>query len=549
MSQVKFKNWPSARHFAEALQCPGICFTNPVLRATMPAVDRLGMPLVTSGQFAYVYKLKSVQHRSQAYGVRCFRSHLGDREERYAAIDRHLQAHSIPALATFSYEPEGILVGGARYPILLMEWIDGPTLDVYLDEAVTRREVVEHLSHEWLKVIHSLQEAKIAHGDLQHGNIIVERGALRLVDLDGLFVPEMEGWKASELGHQHFQHPGRDEKLFDSALDNFSSLVIYLTLISLAERPELWKEHHDENLLFTKTDFLDPGGSVLFKKIKEIGSEHLKLAEALESCSKGKPDSAPSLLDLVEFQATLPNWMVAPSNVEVRERTREAAPVYDSAFDVGGSRWTPWDGTSQYPTPLTASTQSVSGSMARNGGSGTFAVQPGFGEISKVAFGNAKELVGRGFLWWYWGVYITLKFVGLEFFYSLPIAILIVAVISIVFGYIRAYNDAHSASLTYPLVPQGVSAGRPAPRVLASTLSAPAARASSPAAHVAANSYTIKGNRTLGIYHLPTCSWSHKIGKHNAVWFGSPVEAQTAGYRACKVCSPPLVLTPNYPLP
>ena len=51
--------WPSARYFTEAIQCPVICFAHPALRSTLPAVDRLGMPLVTSGQFAYVYKLKS----------------------------------------------------------------------------------------------------------------------------------------------------------------------------------------------------------------------------------------------------------------------------------------------------------------------------------------------------------------------------------------------------------------------------------------------------------------------------------------------------------
>jgi hypothetical protein len=59
MVNYQLRNWPSARHFTEAIQCPSICFSAPVLRRTLPAVDRLGMPLVTSGQFAYVYKLNS----------------------------------------------------------------------------------------------------------------------------------------------------------------------------------------------------------------------------------------------------------------------------------------------------------------------------------------------------------------------------------------------------------------------------------------------------------------------------------------------------------
>jgi hypothetical protein len=59
MTAANPKYWPSARSFNEAVQCPGVCFSDPSLRLTQPAVDRLGMPLVTSGQFAYVYKLKS----------------------------------------------------------------------------------------------------------------------------------------------------------------------------------------------------------------------------------------------------------------------------------------------------------------------------------------------------------------------------------------------------------------------------------------------------------------------------------------------------------
>ncbi|MDQ3805787.1 MAG: hypothetical protein M3416_18400, partial [Acidobacteriota bacterium] len=53
--------WPSARAFAEAVQCPAVCFGEPTLKAMVPAVDRLGMPLVTSGQFAYVFKLNAPQ--------------------------------------------------------------------------------------------------------------------------------------------------------------------------------------------------------------------------------------------------------------------------------------------------------------------------------------------------------------------------------------------------------------------------------------------------------------------------------------------------------
>ena len=230
--------WPTARHYAEAVQCPAVCFGEPSLKGMQPAVDRLGMPLVTSGQFAYVFKLNPGNGGGgETLAVRCFRGFLGDREERYRALDTHLSANHIPALPRFKYLPQGILVAGRRYPILVMEWVEGPTLDVYLDEAVGRRDALLHLAEEWVRLVAALREAGIAHGDLQHGNIIVEHGRLRLVDLDGMYVPALEGFRASEVGHQHYQHPARDPAHFTADTDNFSALVVYLSLISSGRAP------------------------------------------------------------------------------------------------------------------------------------------------------------------------------------------------------------------------------------------------------------------------------------------------------------------------
>lgn len=345
MSALPQNFWPSARHYAEAMQFPSFCFSIPELKNSQPAVDRLGMPLVTSGQFAYVYKLKT---NTGAFAVRCFRGFLGDREARYKAIDEHLEKARIQSLASFDYDAEGILVGGKRFPILVMEWVDGPTLDVYIEEVINKPDVIKHIAEQWLNLIAVLSKANIAHGDLQHGNIIIERGRLRLVDLDGMYVPGMNGWEASEVGHQHYQHPRRDEKFFNSYLDNFSALVIYLSLISIAEKPSLWKKYHDENLLFIKADFLHPEKSPLFREIKEIGEEHRRLAEVLEQAAKDSPFLTPSLLELVEVKAepNIPLWMTAPPEVDVVAKTREDTTIViprPQPKRIG--TWTPWQGT------------------------------------------------------------------------------------------------------------------------------------------------------------------------------------------------------------
>jgi predicted Ser/Thr protein kinase len=287
MTQLARKNWASARSYAEAIQAPALCFRDAQLRQTEPAFDRLGMPLVTSGQFAYVFKLKQLAP-APPLAVRCFRADAPDRELRYRHIAAHLARHSVPALGAFKYDADGILVAGQTFPTLVMEWIEGHTLDVYLEETIGNRAVLLHLADEWLRLLRALNKAGIAHGDLQHGNIIVQRGNLRLIDLDGMYVPALAGMSAGEVGHQHYQHPRRDETFFDSTLDRFSALVIYTSLVALAERPELWTEHHDENLIFTKEDFLAPESSALFAKIKEIGGEPARLAAMLAAAAVGE---------------------------------------------------------------------------------------------------------------------------------------------------------------------------------------------------------------------------------------------------------------------
>jgi hypothetical protein len=542
MASTNPKYWPSARHFNEAIQCPGVCFSDHLLRATQPAIDRLGMPLVTSGQFAYVYKLKSTNGAGD-FAVRCFRGYLGDRDQRYRAIQQHIRTFPLLALSCFTYEAEGILVGGTKFPILFMKWIEGPTLDSYVAEMLGRREVLLHLAAEWLKLVGALREARVAHGDLQHGNIIVERGRLRLVDHDGIFVPGMTGWSASELGHQHYQHPRRDAQLFDFNLDNFSALVIYLSLLALAEQPDLWAEHHDENLLFTRTDFIDPGASNLFDKIRQMGVELQRLSDILEEAAIGEPGAVPCLLDLVSVKSTLPAWMSAPLDIELKTKTREV--IGDRpALDKKDSRWQPWQAR-QYSTSVPATTPSETFQTIFSGPA-TPLPSSGIAGINDPAqiWRNtpilAKELLTKNFLWWYWGIYLCLMFLGLDVFYSLLVALSCMAVICLTYGFISAQQLARAALQANPsagnslaVIPSTSSraASATAPSLLRTTTSQ-----LHPASITASD--PIIANRALNIYHAADCAWVAQISPRNRISFLSTAEAVAAGYKPCHVCTP-----------
>ena len=526
------KYWPSARHFTEVIQCPSVCFAAPVLRGSMPAVDRLGMPLVTSGQFAYVYKLKTTNGNGD-FAVRCFRGYLGDRDQRYRAIQNHVQSSPVPYLADFSYAPEGIMVGAQRYPILFMEWIEGPTLDVYVGEMLHRREVMLHLASEWLRVIDALQSSGMAHGDLQHGNVIVDHGRLRLIDHDGIFVPSMKGWSASELGHQHYQHPQRTARYFDERLDNFSALVIYLTLLSLTERPALWQEYHDENLLFTKADFLDPASSSLFAKIKEIGPEHHRLAEILAGAASGPPKAVPHLLDLVQTTSRLPSWMTAPHDLEPALQTREVVPK--TPVETRNVRWLPWDQHKERSVPATPASENFQ-SLFNSPPGALASTTRDPNAIAQNAFAYMKEMFQRHSFWWYWGFFVLFGLGGFGLGESFIAATLAIAVISVIVGVYKALAEAQTAwrkKISQQVATQTIAPPRSGPgswQTVTNVYSLPP---------VTRRTGPLMGNRVLGIYHLADCDYVTKISQPNLVSFTSSADATTHGYKPCRICSPP----------
>lgn len=534
--------WPSARQFAEAVQCPAVCFEEPALKGMLPAVDRLGMPLVTSGQFAYVFKLNP-RGGGDALAVRCFRGPLGDREARYRALAAHLETRPVPALPRFKYLPLGVLVAGRRFPVLVMEWVAGPTLDVYLEEAVGRADVVRHLAGEWLRLMESLRAAGVAHGDLQHGNVIVEQGRLRLVDFDGAYVPALAGLASSEVGHQHYQHPARRADFFSPAVDNFSALVVYLSLLALAERPALWREHHDENLIFTREDFADPDSSELFRKVRETGPEQSRLADALAAAAKAEPDATPWLLDLVAPPSSLPAWMTAPAEAAIGARTREVSRA-DLAAAEDGADWTRGRRRRQPTSVESGTVQTIFGARAPK----TNAPVLDPSDIAGNTLVFARLALRNGYTYVYAAVaHLFFGEVWAAFGVGIPADLLLtvfVCAIGLMFyALARAFYEAETGlppAAAQPSPPAALAYQTPALLHGTQAAAAPlfgAGPATTTPARASAVTRVV-GNRSLSIYHRPECVWVARIADRHRAELDSPAAADASGYRACRVCNP-----------
>ena len=260
-------SWPSISQFVEAIDHPKLFLQDVELQKSKPERSKFDRPLSWAGQFAVVFKMRS---RSKTWAARCFTSPIEDHRERYAALSEVLQTNKPSCMVDFDYLQKGILITGEWYPLLKMEWADGQPLDNVLEDLAIKgkKNQLKDLAIEWLDMILSLHQWEIAHGDLQHENILVNSGRFLLVDYDGAYVPGLRGRSALEIGVSHYQHPRRNRHEYHSSIDHFSSLVIYLSLLALADNPRLWEEfHEDKALLFRDTDYKTPRNSKLFTKL------------------------------------------------------------------------------------------------------------------------------------------------------------------------------------------------------------------------------------------------------------------------------------------
>jgi serine/threonine protein kinase len=182
-----------------------------------------------------------------------------------------------------------MLVNGNRFPVVKMQWIEGQSLDKYVETNLYDCNALHDLISRLIIMVRDLEQQGIAHGDLQHGNILVKGREPKLVDYDGMFVPVFKGKLAPELGLPSYQHPRRDESFYDQSIDRFPLLVMCTALCALATDPSLWYEFSTgDNILFTRRDFENPKSSQLFDRLRNLQDGRIEyfLGMLAESCAR-----------------------------------------------------------------------------------------------------------------------------------------------------------------------------------------------------------------------------------------------------------------------
>lgn len=265
--------WPTQVDYQDALVDPGFCFADPDLqRRVVEERTPFGAPLPIAGQFTNVYRLVPPDHTAPSCAVRLFLRDGGEeRIRRYKALTEHLLKlpDALPYMVPFEFLVEGIRIGEDWYPVVRMEWVEGMTLNHWVERHLYEVNRIALAAEQWKAMILALEGASLAHGDLQHGNVLVEEtaGTFRLVDYDAAWVPALARSTSRELGHPSYQHPARSTKEGGTghAQDRFPALVVYAALKALAAAPELWyRLDNGDNLLFRREDFIDPENSRAF---------------------------------------------------------------------------------------------------------------------------------------------------------------------------------------------------------------------------------------------------------------------------------------------
>ena len=241
----------------------------------VPVLDKYGEPYRSSGAFAVVFKMKDEQ-TGKCYALKCFTEEQEGRAEAYRQIAEELEFIDSPYITSVKYLEKELFVDSncedEEFPVLLMDWIEGETMETYIAANYTDNHAMSMLCYRFCKMAAWLRSQSFAHGDIKPDNIMVRPdGTLTLVDYDGMFVPAMKGQKSPTVGTKDFSHPLRTIDDFDETIDDFALASIALSLKAISLNPSLLQTYGaSDRLLFSAADYLDLSKSNTFTALQGL---------------------------------------------------------------------------------------------------------------------------------------------------------------------------------------------------------------------------------------------------------------------------------------
>ncbi len=272
----------------------------------VPVQDDHGEPYRSSGAFAVVFKMKD-ERTGKCYALKCFTEEQEGRAEAYRQIADELEFVDSSYITSVKYLDKEIFVDSSceedEFPVLLMDWIDGETMETYIAENYQDNYTMAMLCYRFCKMAAWLRSQPFAHGDIKPDNIMVRPdGSLTLVDYDGMFVPAMKGQKSPTIGTKDFSHPLRTVDDFNETIDDFALASIALSLKAISLKPSLLDEYGAaDRLLFSAEDYRDLSKSKVLAALQELmNDEEVNTLLSLFLLAKTKKNLVMCSLRLLE---------------------------------------------------------------------------------------------------------------------------------------------------------------------------------------------------------------------------------------------------------
>ena len=265
--------YPLISEYVKAIQDAGDNLEE--LAHLIPVLDDHGEPYRSSGAFAVVFKMQD-KSTGKYYALKCFTEEQEGRADAYRQIADELDLLDSSYITSVKYMEKELFVDSQceedEFPVLLMDWVDGETMEAYIAANYRNQSAMLMLSYRFGKMAAWLRTQSFSHGDIKPDNIIVRPdGSLTLVDYDGMFVPSMKGSQSPTIGTRDFCHPLRTVDDFDETIDDFSLASIALSLKAISMKSTLLDIYGaSDRLLFSENDYRNPSNSKVISALQEL---------------------------------------------------------------------------------------------------------------------------------------------------------------------------------------------------------------------------------------------------------------------------------------
>ncbi len=214
--------------------------------------------------------------------------------DRRVAMRVYMHSHSnLRAIYGERYYPNELLICTYGFEqhfadVVLCDWYEGDTLQVKIEEACRKPQLLPFLCREFEDFARWLLGQRWAHGDIKPENIILGRDGLHLIDFDAMYQEGFTPKDCVEMGTTAFQHPLREEGCFGKEIDDYPLALIITVINAIVLAPSLGSHLIDKDNFLINPKSAVRGEDAMLSRVERLFAEagdvrHYRIAQLLRS--------------------------------------------------------------------------------------------------------------------------------------------------------------------------------------------------------------------------------------------------------------------------